>query len=201
MTQPETKHKKRFPVWAASILGLILSCMAGFMIAMALQLGAFTFWRSLSSPPSGAVRIVDVEGYNIWVEAGDGNIYEFSSRCSDSENCNQWISLNDVTDILPTQYSIDREKDCHGFWGYPLLNNPFLGKVTECVNASVFHPEVKIDTFFALMSDGTVRYTAHEGLDFFLYLPISTIISLVLIAIILFRVYRGSFVLGRNKLA
>ena len=161
------------------------------MIAIALQLGAFTFWRSLSSPPSGATQIVNAEGYNIWVETRDGSIYTFSSECADNKHCKQWILANDGTEISSNQSSINREKDCHGFWGYPLINNPLFGKVIECVNARVFHPELKIDTFFALMSDGTVKYSIHAGLDFFLYFFISTLILLGFVVIVLGRIYRG----------
>jgi hypothetical protein len=190
------KNKIRIPFWAALPGGVFLSFILGVILLIAISVGALTLWKPVSSPPSKAVRIIDVDGYKIWVEANDGNIYSYEI-CYQGDTCNQWSIIDDQNEIEPFQcYPILRGEACNGLSRH-FSPPPLLGKKIECVwvDSCFPDPSYRSETFFALMANGTIYYW-HGGwgsftflayfLLFFMIMPISVAIIISMVYLVIF---------------
>src|SRR5262249_5239545 len=122
-----------------SILVLVSVCILSNIAAVMYQRGAFHFWKSLSSPPSPAIQIINANPDGVWVKAADGNIYVAIIRsittapvpCVSGEPCPRWILVNDVTEINPVFAEYTKlEASCEKFDGQ-FLRNP-SGSVIAC---------------------------------------------------------------------
>jgi hypothetical protein len=184
------KTKEPIPYWSALILWTMATCVIANVLALVFQFGGFTTWKSLSKPPSGASHIVDADGLNIWLEANDGNLYTLTLYCRGDQDCEQWIMIDDPTEINSLQcYPIKRSDDCKSLDGYFSPNNPPSSKVNECVvaNSCSMDPEYGSETWFALISDGSVKYWEHgNGLLGFSFLFMITTIALPIVTAIIF---------------
>jgi hypothetical protein len=189
------KIKKPLPYWAALIIWVALTCVISNFLTLMFQFGGFTTWKSLSKPTSGATHIRDADGDNVWVEAGDGNLYTLTLYCVDNENCKQWKIVDGSTEINPLQCRpIKRASECTSLKSSFFPNNPLTGEVNECVvaNGCFPDPEYGSETWFALMSDGSVKYWQHgNGLMGFYVLFIgSSIVLPIVTAIIVTAIYQ-----------
>jgi len=189
------KTKKPLPYWAALIICVALTCVISNFLTLMFQFGGFTTWKSLSKPASGATHILDADGDNVWVEAGDGNLYTLTLYCADNEKCKQWKIVDSATEISPFQCRpIIRESNCSSIKSSFSPNNPLTGEVNECVVADGCFPEPEYgsQTWFALMSDGSVKYWQHGNgmLGFYGFFICSTIVLPIVTAIIVTAIYQ-----------
>lgn len=160
----------------ASILIFVSVCILSNFAFIAYQLGAIQFWKSLPSPPSPAIHIINANPDGVWVESADGNIYVATISsivttpvpCISGDTCPRWILVKDASEIHPmfSEYTA-REDSCEKFDGL-FSRNP-SGTVIECVKTTLpAMPEGGgSDRYFALMSNGTIKYWVKYGGVFF----------------------------------
>ncbi len=157
----EKNHKstRPMPSWPVSLMILLGICLLSNLLSALLQLGAFQFWRSLPGLPSPAAQILDIDPDNVWIQTVDGRIFTATIFCSGDDPCRQWIPVADVSEIRPLQFMDPiRRPGCENIAG--LFPRDPIGKVMECVE-TVRPPMPEgggFRTYFALMSDGTVKY-------------------------------------------
>ncbi len=200
------KRQKRIPYWAALIIWVAVTCVSANTLTLVFQFGGFTPWRSLPKPPSGAVHIIDADGLSVWVETGDGNLYTLTLYCGASENCFQWIRIDKAEEIHPFQCRpIERGPDCASIGGSLWPNDPVPGKVGECIvaDACIPDPEFGSLTYFAMMSDGSVKYWQHGAglLGFQVFFIASTIALPILVAIVVSIVYLIKYIIRKRQKA
>jgi hypothetical protein len=153
------KPTKRISEGFASILILISICIVSNFLSVLVQRGAFKFWRSLPSLASPATQIVNADPFSVWVQTADNQIFAARTTCSKLDVCYQWLLVQDANEIFPVQVaSTVRKADCEDFDGqFP--RNP-SGKVIECIKT--YQPGVPegggFTTYYALISDGTLKY-------------------------------------------
>ncbi len=198
------QHKKRISEILVSTLILISICIAANLLSILSQRGAFKFWRSLSVPPSPAIEIINADPFNVWVKTTDGRMYTATTNCSQRNKCDTWVLAEDASEIVPLQTeNTVQGPNCEDFDGrFPA--NP-SGKVMECVQT--YQPSFPegggLSTYFALMSDGTLKYwQLSEGsfLTPFLYLGISNIVCPLIGLLIITGIY-PSFLKARANQA
>jgi hypothetical protein len=199
-----TNANKQTSYWTVLITSVTITCIAANLVTLISQSGGFTTWKLLPKPPSGAVRIVDADGSNVWIEANDGNIYTLTLYCSEGGNCRQWQKVDDSAKIDPFQCRpVKRGSNCATLGGSFSPNKPFTGEVTECIVADGCFPDPEYgsETYFALLSDGTVKYWQHGNglLGFFGFFIISTLILPTIVAILISAIYLVRNVLRRRK--
>ena len=168
------------PFWMVLFLTIILTCIVANTITISFQSGMFTIWRSLPPPPLKTTHIIDADGDNVWIGDGEGNLYTLTLYCSGSDDCHQWVRLDDVENIDPLQcHPVQRGPDCRTLSGAFSPNNPSGGKVHECIVADGCFPDPEYgsETYFALMADGSVKYWKHGNglLGFSFFFVLSTI--------------------------
>ncbi len=177
---------KRIPYWVVQILVAITTCVGANLLTIGFEFGAFVFWGSLKSPPSGAIKIIDADRNNIWVEANNGQLFTANVNCFENKECRKWNGVSSISDIKPFhEVPARRGANCESIRRGPFPNDPW-GKVVECILAPYPGPELGTETYYALMSDGTIKDWFHgsdtiSALCFFL---VSTVI-LPILAIIL----------------
>lgn len=189
-----TTHKS-LPSWVALIVWAALTCVISNLVTFMFQFVGFNTWISLSKPVSGATHIRDADGGNVWVDADDGNLYTLNIYCLDNENCKQWIVTNSSTEIDPFQCRpIKRASECTSLKDLFFPNNPLTGEIKECVVANTCFPspENGAETWFALMSDGSVKYWQNGTGVFGFYIPLicSKIVVPIVTGIIVSAIYQ-----------
>jgi hypothetical protein len=193
--------KKRTPYWAAMLIGIITTIVVSYLLTINFINGAFTFWKSLDSPPSGASHIIDADPDNIWIEANDGHIFTLSLYCYRNESCYRWVMVDNASDIPPTQYvPLERGVNCTGIRDGFFPRNP-MGKITECVSATFYGMESGYITYFVLMADGKVKYWQHGNSlieDIYLFF-ISTVVLPILVAVIISVVYLVRYIVRKSR--
>jgi hypothetical protein len=151
--------KRRIPNWLVSFLILLSVCVVSNFLSVLFQRGAFNFWRPLPSLSSPVTQIVNADPFGVWVKTNDNHIFAAGVTCTDDEECYKWAVVKDIAEIHPLQaINTKREVNCEDFDGlFP--RNP-SGKVIECVQT--YQPGMPegggFSTYYALMSDGTVKY-------------------------------------------
>ena len=151
--------KRRIPNRLVSFLILLSICIVSNLISVLFQRGAFNFWKSLPKLSSPVTQIVNADPFSVWVKTADDQILTALITCTNDNDCRKWVSVKDVSEIYPVQVdNTRREVNCEGFDGqFP--RNP-SGKVIECIRT--YQPGMPegggFSTYYALMSDGAVKY-------------------------------------------
>src|SRR5690349_17993997 len=114
----EMPSKKNLPYGMVLFLGMLLTCLVANAVTIPMQSGIFTSWKSLSNLPSKAIRIVEADQDNVWVEADDGQIYTATLWCKGNESCYQWTIIVDKAEIEPLHFQpIKRGENCSSLGG------------------------------------------------------------------------------------
>jgi hypothetical protein len=201
----ESQSKDNVPFGFVLFVGILLTCILANAISFPLQSGMFTSWKSLPALPSKAIHVVEVDADNVWVETSNGEIYAATLLCGKAEDCDQWIEIDSLTEITPLQYQpIKRGENCSSLDGSFSPSIPSRFEVKECILATAYgvpDPEWGYKTYFALMTDGTVKYWQHGNgiLGFFGSFIFSTVILPILVAVIISMIYLIRNVLQRRK--
>jgi hypothetical protein len=159
----KSQSEDSLPYGIVLFLYVIFTCIVANVITFARQSDFFESWNSLPNLPSGAAHIVDADADNIWVADGNGNLYTLTLRCAKNDNCPEWQRVEDATAIQPFEcHPIKRAADCTSLVG-SYSPSALSGEVNECivVEGCSFEPSYGYETYFALMSDGTVKYWEH----------------------------------------
>src|SRR6266498_2519286 len=106
--EQDQRPKKQIP-HVVSILVFVSVCILSNIAAVMYQSGAFHSWKSLSSPPSPAIQIINANPDSVWVKSADGNIYvatvgnTFTDpvSCVAGETCPRWILVKDANELHP----------------------------------------------------------------------------------------------------
>ncbi len=186
--QPKKQNSK-----AVSILIFVSVCILSNFAFIMYQNGAFHFWKSLPHPPSPAIHIVNANPDGVWVKSADGNIYVATVGsivtapvpCVSGDTCPRWMLVKDTNDFHPvfSEYTV-RETSCEKFDGqFP--RNP-SGIVIECVKTLLpAMPEGGgFDSYFALMSDGTIKHWVKYNGVFFTPIANTIVINAVIASLI-----------------
>ncbi len=176
----------RIPYWVALILGTLGTFFGMNAYTTALQNGAFNEWSTIKSPPSGAIKIIGADYREIWVETKDGQIFQTCLFGAESDNCLEWKSVEDPLEFRSWPFMITG-KDCNSLQDNPPRSNP-RGQYIECVYAYFPGPEMGEEAYYALMTDGSIKYWTNGGSDiermiFFAFSIISSILVAVFISI------------------
>lgn len=128
-------------------------------------------WASLSGPPHGAVHILNASLSEVLVLTSDGKTFHYSLSCYGGNICNQWVEGSGDFN-LSRPNSLKSELSCVEFESavFPLNPVPFnpLSNMIECVydhSLSDLSP-YEYETYFALMSDGSVYHWEYQGFIF-----------------------------------
>jgi hypothetical protein len=183
------KSRKRLPYWLVLPLGVVLTVIvANFLFTMS-EIGGFETWRNLQSPPSPSTHIINADGNVVWVETKDKEIFELTVNCY-RENCFQWIKTDeDIPSYIEgAGIIIYRGTDCKSLNSEIFPLSPY-GEMIECVKVANFGAGYGSVTYFALMTDGTLKYWANGNTAFVSQLmPICTTYILPLIVAVLITV-------------
>ena len=198
-SQPQDKLSYGMIVFLATIF----TCIAANAITLSAQLGLFTTWETLPGLPSGATHILDADGDNVWVEDGNGNLFTLALRCGEDSNCPEWQSVDDVAEVQPIQcHPTQRGANCTSLKGSS-SPSPLFGEVSECIVADGCFPDPAYgyETYFALLSDGTVKYWQHGSgtLGFVFNFVLSSVILPFIVAVIISIILLVKHVAKRNK--
>lgn len=186
----DSKPKKRIPYWLVLVIGIASTCILMNILSISLQQGVFNSWKSLNSPPSKPVQILNADVSRVMVKAGDGRVFTAALSCSGNEICHQWVAVEDESKIPIMPLPIRRGNNCETLDDGILPFNP-KGVLIECAHALIPGPEMWEETYFALMSDGSVWYWQNGGSIFVtqaLFI-ISTFILPIFVALLISLVY------------
>ena len=191
------KSKKRIPYWLALIVGTLVTCVVMNIITISFQLGVFNPWTSIKSPPSGAVKIIDANYREIWVETNNGQIFTTCIYGPESDNCAEWKLIKDASEIPEQQFPITRASDCKGLRDGTNPN----GQIVECVYANFPGPEMGEETYFALMADSSLKYWGNGAsiIATQIFFGLSTIVLPFFVAVLISVVYLIMYIVRRIK--
>ena len=175
----DLKSKNKITLGKILIKWALPVCIIANLLALLYQFGWLTTWKILPNLPSAAIRIVEADGDNVWVEGADGHIYTLTLYCGSDRNCKQWQRLDVPTAMNPLQcHPVDRGATCTDLESSFSPNKPLGAEVNECIVADGCFPdpEYGYETYFAMLSDGSVRYWQHGNgiLGFIGWFVIST---------------------------
>jgi hypothetical protein len=204
-TPVKPQSEDRLPYGTVLFLSMIFTCIVANVITFAQQSDFFDSWNPLPILPSGVAHIVDADADNIWVEDGNGNLYTLTLQCANNDNCPEWQRVQDATAIQPfVCHSTTRAAACTGLAG-SYSPNPLSGEVKECILAEgcSFEPSYGYETYFALMSDGTVKYWEHGSGTLVLAsnFVLSSVVLPLIVAVIISIIYWGRHVAKTVKAA
>jgi hypothetical protein len=149
--------------WILIPIGVVLACISSYSLTRFLFSNTFTFWKSLYSPPTSAAMIIEADRNDIWVKAESGELFTITLRCNNNELCKKWIKVEIIEKTNIENFtSLQRSDNCEELDEEELPRNP-EGIVTECVLAIYPGPEYDFKTYYALMSDGSIKYWRYEG--------------------------------------
>jgi hypothetical protein len=160
----DLKSKNKVTLGEILIKWALPVCIVANLLALVYQFGWFITWKRLPNLPSEAIHIVDADGDNVWVEGADGHFYTLTLNCGSNTNCKQWQKLDVLANMNPLHCQpVDRGATCKDLEGYFSPNNPLGADVNECIVADGCFPdpEYGYETYFALLSDGSIRYWQH----------------------------------------
>ena len=161
MEHDHPPQKKIIP-HSLSILILITTCILANTVAILYEFGALHIWKSLPRLSSPAIQIFEADPDNVWIKAADGNIYTASLYCSSDTPCHEWSVVNDVSAIQPFDVIKPKRASNCELIDKKAPRNP-SDTVIECVRT--FHPSFgeggSFTSYFALLSDGRVKYWQH----------------------------------------
>ncbi len=173
--------------WALLPTGIILACMSSWWLTTFLFSDTFTFWKSLGAPSDRAVKIVEADRLNVWVEANNGQLFTADTGCYKNEICKKWVEVKRIYNFqIEDLTSIKRSENCEELDTEELPRNP-NGIVTDCVLVIYPGPEYEIKTYYALMSDGSVRYWRYESSNWKLFF---FIISNIVLSTIIIKIHK-----------
>jgi hypothetical protein len=180
MMNHNREAKRRVNTWLASFLILVSICIVSNVLSIMLQRGAFKFWKSLPSLSSPVAQIINADPFRVWVKTTDNQFFTAHMTCANDNECDKWFLVKDAEEIYPVQVTNTiRKTNCEDF-NRQFPRNP-LGKVMECIET--YQPPMPegggFRTYYALMSDGTVKYWQLFGGSFltpFLCLGIPSIV-------------------------
>ncbi len=187
------KKKRRFPYWAAMLLGVVGCAITANAFTIALQLGAFNTWASLPDTPPGTAQIVDADDTNVWVKTGDNDIYWYELYCVGKDTCRQWAPVRSASEIKASRVvPLQRGRQCPKSASDLFPVNP-AGGLVQCVLVAYPGPEMGSVTYYALMADGTVKLWRNSGslIATYAFFFLSTIILPIVSAIIISALYLG----------
>jgi len=199
----QSQSRDRLPYGVVVFLATLFTCLAANAITLSAQSGLFTTWETLPGLPSGATHIIDADGDNVWVEDGEGNLFTLALRCGEDSHCPEWQRVNDLAEIQPVQcHPTKRGANCTSLKGSS-SPSPLSGEVSECIvaNGCFPDPEYGYETYFALLSDGTVKYWQHGSgiLGFVFNFVLSSVILPFIVAVIISIIFLVRHVAKRNK--
>ena len=163
---PSKSKRKISPYLILLAWCLFASCVSMNVITVLFQIGAFTTWTAISSPPSGARTIVAAEYDQVWVESNDGITYKanvFPLYCYFSEKCWEWKQIDNPHNASDMFLLAEkRGKDCEDLQPGIFPLNP-KGQISQCIYTSLsFSDLIDSDTifegYFALMSNGNLFF-------------------------------------------
>jgi hypothetical protein len=157
----DLKPHKRTPPWLVLVIGIASTCILMNLLTAALQSGVFHSWKHLNNLPSEAVQILNADYTNVWIKTGDGRVFTASLLFGGNETRPQWMLLDDGSKIQPFP-PLKRGTNCEVLDDGIFPLNP-KGKIIECAGAFFPGPEMSEEAYFALMSDGSVRYWHNSG--------------------------------------
>jgi hypothetical protein len=154
-----SKSRKRIPYWLALIIGTLVICVASNIATIMYQIATDnSWWKSLDSPPSGAVRIINADDYDIWVESRTGKIFTASiGYCKKNELCHQWKEVSNISEIPQEWQPLSRGESCADLQKGMFPLNP-KGQIIECVYSDSDGLHTYDENYFALMANGSVKY-------------------------------------------
>jgi hypothetical protein len=153
-----------FLSWLLIPTGIILVCISTIWFSNY----KYSLWESLVSPQIRAAKITDADRLNVWVETKDKQLFKANIGCYKNNVCREWVEVKDVAGIKIDDFTVvKRGNNCEILdedkGEYP--GNP-KGTVIECVLViDLAGPEYPFKTYYALMSDGTVKYWRNFGND------------------------------------
>jgi hypothetical protein len=198
-----SNKKSAFPYWTALSVFVPIACIGTFMYNSLYWAGTFKSWRSLGSPPSGASSIINVDVRVIWVGTNDNKIYELEVYCPEDGICDQWLQVEDRSEIEPFfNFPVLRGSDCDSLGDYN-PGNPPNGDMRECVLlvASGYpDPQWGTHEYYALMSDGQIMYWSHGSGILSVYVTFAgSILVSIFAAILISTIYLFMFVIRKIK--
>jgi len=157
--QQSQETKRRVANWLVSFLVLLNICIVSNFLSVLFQRGAFKFWKSLPSLSSPVIQIVNADPFRVWVNTNEGLVFSAHMTCVNDNDCHKWVLVKDIGEIYPVQAeNTIRKTNCEGF-DEQFPRNP-SGKVIECIQT--YQPGMPegggFSTYYALMSDGTIKY-------------------------------------------
>ncbi len=171
--------------WVILPIGIILACISSYWLARFLSSSTFTFWKSLGAPPGGAIKIVGADRFNVWAETDNGQIFTSNIGCYKNKICKEWVEIKPMyTFHVEDHTSAKRGDNCEELDAQELSGNP-NGIVIDCLLAIYPGPEYEIKTYYAIMSDGSIKYWRHESSywDFFFFIISNIVLSTIVIKI------------------
>jgi hypothetical protein len=117
--------------------------------------------------------------------------------------CFQWFEVNNLSDVKPERYygiaanlPIQRGVTCDGLGRV----DPWIGKTIECVLAEASGPEAYFETYFALKSDGSIKYWSKDLRPVLAIICFSPVLP-ILIALIMTKRHQGTWAIWKIKKA
>jgi len=198
-----SKKKSAFPYWTALSIFVPIACIGTFIYNNLYWAGTFKSWRSLGSPPSGVSDIINADVGVIWVETNDNKIYKLEEYCAEGGICNQWLQVEDRSEIEPFyDFPVLRGSSCDLLGDYN-PGNPPNGNMRECVLlvASGYpDPQWGTHKYYALMSDGQIMYWSHGSGTLSIYATFAeSILISIFVAILISIIYLLIFVIRKIK--
>jgi hypothetical protein len=171
--------------WVIVPTGIILAFVLSIWLTDFLFSDALTVWKSLGTPPSSITIILDADSNNVWVKTRKGQIFTTTLRCYENRLCKQWVEVRASSQIhLEPATSLKRSNNCEGLDAKAFPRNPD-GVITDCVLAISPGPEYDFKTYYAVMSDGSIRYWRNEVSEYkryFFCLSSSIVLSTIVVA-------------------
>jgi hypothetical protein len=176
--------------WIFVPIGIVFACISSYWLARFLFSSTFTFWKSLGAPSTGTAVIINADRNDIWVEANSGQLFTTTLRCSEKELCKKWVEVKSVSETNIERFtSLKQGNSCEELDAEELPRNPD-GIMTDCVLAIYPGPEYEFKTYYAVMSDGSIKYWRHEGSGYgsFFFFIISNIVLSSIVILVLFKI-------------
>jgi hypothetical protein len=147
--------------------------------------------------------IINADVGVIWVETNDNKIYKLEEYCAEGRICNQWLQVEDRSEIEPFyDFPVLRGSNCDSLGDYN-PGNPPNGTMRECVllAASGYpDPQWGTQSYYALMSDGQIMSWRHgSGISSVYVTFAESILVSIFVAILISIIYLVIFVIRKIK--
>jgi hypothetical protein len=184
--------------WIIIPIGVFFSCISSYWITLFLFSSKLTFWKSLDTPSSGVAIIVEADRNDVWIKTNSGELFTLALRCPNDEICKQWLMVESVDETHIEKFTtLKRGKDCEKLDTDELPKNP-NSDVAECVLAIFPGPEYDFKTYYAIMTDGSIKYWRYQSSYWDLPFFVVLFFSFSLFIIYSYSKFRNRYILQEN---